>query len=168
MPKSTPAKHHYAPGSSRGKPNRTTFRLQMADVARGEQIRALREQKKRESENGRLTQPTVADAVGVTLRAYQDWEASDEDNPKGISWENAKKLAKFFGVDAETLVRRPDEPEPGPWGEELKALRGQIDRLETTIAERDEKLDLILAHVEAIAAAQQLDEEPESTRQKVA
>lgn len=122
----------------------------MADVARGDQIRALRKQKERASDSGRLTQPMVAEAVGVTLRAYQDWEASTEERPKGIDWENAKKLAKFFNVDAEDVARREDDAEPSPWSAEIQELRAQLDRIATNQENLAALLDAISTQVAAI------------------
>src|SRR4051794_39121082 len=81
----------FAASSSRRTRRASTLLAQMAELARGERIKQLREDR-------HLTQPAVAEAVGVTLRAYQAWEATG-----GIRWGNAKKLAAFFGIDVQEL-----------------------------------------------------------------
>ena len=78
---------------------------QQAEV--GQRIRDLR---------GPRPQPAVADAAGVTLRAYQRWEAGG-----GIAWENLQKLAKVFGVSENYLLYGLEEP-AGP--------QTQLDRIE--------------------------------------
>lgn len=93
----------------------------------------------------------MAEAVGVTLRAYQDWEASSMERPKGIDWENAKKLAKFFGVDPEDVARREDEAEPGPFEAELAQMREQLTRVEKGQQEILAQLTLLITAINATA-----------------
>lgn len=107
----------------------------MADLARAERIKALRE------ERG-LRQQDVADAIGVELRSYQRQEANG-----GIRGENAKKLADFYGVELKWLLM-------GDTPDVLGAMNGRSD----------ERLDRIEAAVEEnrrllrrLAAAQGLD-----------
>lgn len=93
---------------------------QMADVARGQRIQELRAAR-------HLTQPAIAELVGVTLRAYQAWEAGG-----GITWENAKVLAKKLGTDPEFIMAgaKPETPDPF-----AKSDANQLDRIETEVAD---------------------------------
>jgi transcriptional regulator with XRE-family HTH domain len=93
-------KRNYVPGTSRSPRNPATLLAQMGDYERGLRIKELRE--------GRhLTQPALADRVGVTLRAYQEWEAGG-----GIQWDNAKRLAKALCVTPDFVMngQKPDTP----------------------------------------------------------
>lgn len=75
----------------------------------------------------------------MTLRAYQDWESSNEEDPKGIKWPHAKALGEFLEVDPEQLVRRPDEVAPlGATSDDVLGLRVHLHRVEF-------KLDQLLA-----------------------
>lgn len=119
--KSQIAQKGFVPGTSRGPRSARTLLLQMAaDLERqreiGQRIKALRE------ELG-LTQPVLADKVGVTLRAAQAWEAGG-----GIGYENRKRLAEELGVSEEFLLFG----EPGRQGPST-----QLDRIEA-------KLDAVL------------------------
>lgn len=53
-------------------------------------------------ERAHLTQDAAADRVGVTLRAYQKWEAGG-----GIQYANLEKLAVLFGTSVEATLRKP-------------------------------------------------------------
>lgn len=59
-----------------------------------------------------MTQPAVADVIGVTTRAYQAYEAGG-----GIKLDNARKLAMFFGVEVIDVLG-------------AAATETQLDRLE--------------------------------------
>lgn len=100
-----------------------TFRQQMADYVRGEELVALREAR-------HLTQEKAAHEIGTTAKSLRSWEKGGT-----IRWENAKKLAAFYKVDAHTLVTR----EPTDTPNVLDSLNGksQLDRIE-------EKLDELL------------------------
>jgi transcriptional regulator with XRE-family HTH domain len=74
----------------------------------GGRIKELRDE-------GNYSQPHIADAVGVTLRAYQAWEAGDS----GITRENVEKLAAFFAVSPEHILS-------GPAVEEAPDLQAQL------------------------------------------
>ena len=112
---------------------------QMADLERGDRIKALRE--------GRhLTQPAVAERVGVTLRAYQGWEAGG-----GIQWENAKRLGRFLGATPDYIMS--GEPRSTP---DLHGAVSQLDRIEQAIKALDAKLEQVLAAEEAVAEAVKL------------
>lgn len=139
MPKSSLAKAKYAIGSSRGSRSAHTLLLQMARDAekladQGQRIKQLREAM-RTAENKRVTQPVVAEAVGVTPRAYQEWESGRGD----MKPENVKALADFFettpdyieyGVEARDRSDTPDLTESltgePPW---VGRLEGKIDRM---------------------------------------
>lgn len=80
----------------------------------GERIKELR---------GPRPQPHVADQVGVTLRAYQAWEAGES----GLAWANLRKLAEFFGVSENYLLYGSEEP-AGP-SDQLQRIEEKLDRL---------------------------------------
>ena len=110
----------------------------MADLQRGDRIKELREQR-------HLTQPVVADRVGVTLRAYQEWEAGG-----GIQWENAKRLAKVLSSNPDFIMsgERKDTPN-------LAAVEGSGDalkRIENKLEKIDQRLETMLKGDEIIAA----------------
>lgn len=71
-----------------------TFEQQMADQARGELLRQLREKR-------RLSQEDAAHEIGVTSKSLRTWEKGGP-----IKWDNAKAVGLFYGVDAEELVTR--------------------------------------------------------------
>src|SRR5947209_1554648 len=104
MTQTTLAHKKCVPGSSRNARRASTLLEQMADLARAERIRQLRDER-------HLTQPAVAEAVGVTLRAYQAWEATG-----ALRWENAKRLAAFYKIDVHELwsaqVKDAAPPDP--------------------------------------------------------
>lgn len=119
----------------------------MADLARGERIKALREDR-------HLTQPAVADEVGVTLRALQAWEASG-----ALRWENAKKLARFFDVDEQWLWSGDREKSGTPdllgkvsqQGDQdgLADMRAQLDRIEQNQENLAALIEAVSVQVEA-------------------
>lgn len=78
-------------------------------------------------------QQAIADKVGVSLRAYQAWEAGG-----GISWENLEQLAKALGVTEEYLLY-------GEAGDRARTST-QLQRIET-------KLDALTAAVARLAPA---------------
>lgn len=99
-------------------------------------ISALREEKARQLGRS-VPQPEVAEAVGVTLRAYQAWEAGDID-PKR---EHLKGLADFhgvttdfieYGVKSRSFGRPPDilaAFEPGDVEKRLERIETQVSEL---------------------------------------
>jgi transcriptional regulator with XRE-family HTH domain len=99
-----------------------TFRDQMADYARAEKLRELRDA-------AHLSQEHVAHEVGVSTKTIRSWEHGGK-----IRWENAKRLGAFYGVDAEELVSRDIATMPAA----LEPEAGQLDRIEA-------KLNRILA-----------------------
>ncbi len=73
------------------------FRQQMADYARGERLKELREAK-------HLSQEEAAHQIGVSTKAYRTWEKGGK-----MKWPNAKSAGRVLGASAETLVTRDDE-----------------------------------------------------------
>jgi len=71
-----------------------TLRQQMADFARAEKLRKLRDDR-------HLSQEDAAHEIGVSVKSLRAWEKGG-----GIRWANAKTVAAFYGVDPETLVSR--------------------------------------------------------------
>lgn len=108
----------FVAGTSRSTRSLTTLLNQMADLERGARIAELRKAK-------HLTQPAVAELVGVTLRAYQAWEAGG-----GIAWDNVKLLAKKLGADPDYILSgpKPETPDLFPSGD-----AGQLDRIEKAL-----------------------------------
>lgn len=134
MTKSTLAQQGFMPGTSQRARSARTLALQMAMEEErqrevGARIKELR---------GPRPQPLVADAVHVTLRAYQAWEAGG-----GIAWENLQALAKFFEVSENYLLYGAEVPR-GP--------ETQLDRIEI-------KLDEVLSRLPATDLAADLEQE---------
>lgn len=110
-----------------------SLRLQVAmseaeRQARAQRITDLRERK-------RATQPEVADFVGVSLRAYQRWEAGG-----GIDRDNLEKLGEFYGVDWRLIDRGDDLETP-----DLMAAFSPTAALSAAVAELDQKVSKLLA-----------------------
>ena len=93
--------------------------------AMGRRIAELRER-------SRMTQEIAADKAGVTLRAYQKWEAGG-----GIQYANLAKLAEVFRVPVERITGEDATPDPF-------STAGQLDRIETLLI-RQHQLILALA-----------------------
>lgn len=92
----------------------------MADHARGETFRRLREER-------HLSQEDAAHELGVSVKTVRAWE-----HGKGIKWENAKVAGRFYGVDPETLVDRElpaGEVDVGQLAAELAAIREGVAAL---------------------------------------
>lgn len=88
---------------------------------------------------GRTPQRVIAERVGVTERAYQEWEGGG-----GIAWENLAALAKVLGVSEEYLV----------YGEAGDAARmgTHLERLLEGQRRLDAKLDALLSQAGLDAA----------------
>ena len=92
-------------------------------AAQAERIRELRRIK-------RVPQPVVADAAGVSLRAYQDWEAGrvgELDN------ENLKRLAAYHSVTPDFIEYGEDRLR-GATPDLSHARPDQLDRIEDQLA----------------------------------
>lgn len=68
----------------------------MADFARGELIRKLRE-------DLHLSQEEAAHRIGVSVKTIRAWEKGGK-----IRWPNAKSAGKVYSVDPEELVTRDE------------------------------------------------------------
>lgn len=136
MPKSRVVKDKFAPTTSRTSRSTHTLLLQMAKDAERLAEQAARIKELRDER--RLTQQPVADAVGVTLRAYQDWEAGRG----GINGENVKALAEFFDVTADYIEYGVDKRERGDTPDlSLSRLAG----IEATLGELADQVRLLRA-----------------------
>lgn len=143
------ATRHYAPGSSRGRPNLTTLAQQMALIARGERLEELRNAKG-------LTQDEIPWALKefndgehvVSRRAWQAWVAGGKMKPK-----NARVVAEFFGVDPGEISdpelamhqngNGPDEPTLADVVDRLDAIATQLDAAEAERADVQRRLGVI-------------------------
>jgi uncharacterized coiled-coil protein SlyX len=160
--KSNP-QHRYAPGSSRGTRSATTLLAQVADLERGQRIKAQRE-------DLHLTQPAVVDLLEdaakelprdhplhpeklgkppVTLRGLQSWEQGG-----GIAWEKAKLLAAVLRTDVAGLINgtppEADSSTPDPFP--ASTLEERLDRMERRLAGLiDSQSDLIEQQNELLA-----------------
>jgi transcriptional regulator with XRE-family HTH domain len=128
MRKSSYPTSNYRSGFSRGPVVLATFRDQMADYARAEQLRELRAE-------AHLSQEAVAHEIGVSVKSVRTWEAGGK-----IRWPNAQKLGALYGVDPKTLVSRSKEPGTPDLMESLNGS-GPLDQINA-------KLDAIIAHFE--------------------
>lgn len=90
----------------------------MTDFARGERLLELRTTR-------RLSREKLAQEIEVTTKSVYEWEKRD--GP--IKWENAKKLARFYGLSPEELVTRETNAQIAAQTE----LREQLDRIEQTV-----------------------------------
>lgn len=125
------------------------FREQMADFARGQRIRDLRESQHQ-------SQETLAAELGVSTKSVRTWEKGGK-----IRWVNAKRLGEYFGEDPETLVSR-----------EVAALSAeapetQLDRIEERLEQLEEKLRSIYdLNVVGFDAIKTLLEDPPSDEER--
>lgn len=121
MRKSSNPTPNYPQSLSRRPVSLATFRDQMADYARAERLRELRAATHESQEN-------VAHEIGVSVKSVRTWESGGK-----IRWENAKKLATFYGVDPEALVSRDIHDEPvvaPPVGDsQLDRIEGKVDAI---------------------------------------
>ncbi len=156
MPKSTLVKAHFIPGSSRNTRSVHSLLRQMAEdserlAAQGARIKALREAMRAE-DGKRITQPVVADAVGVSLRGYQLWEAGRG----GLKPENVKALSEYFAVSEEYIEygdrELPETTTPDPFDdhdplgrivglvsgldEQIRLLRGELAARDAEVLKR--------------------------------
>lgn len=112
---------------------------------------------------GGVPQPVIAERVGVTLRAYQAWEAGG-----GIGWENLIRLAKALDVSEEYLLYGDagDERRAGTRLENVERAQHRIEAkidalMEKLGVEVDEEALLLDEVVEPIAElAREAEQEP--------
>lgn len=122
----------YVAGTSRKPRSSRTLALRMALEFQHQQEVADRIREKR----GLVPQPVIAERVGVTLRACQEWEAGG-----GIKWENYGKLALALGTTVEYLMHGSDEQRALQAAEEDAT---QLDRIEKALAEQRRLLTRLL------------------------
>lgn len=103
----------------------------------GERIKGLRERSP-------YTQPVMADKVGKTLRAYQQWEAKGTER-----WENIEAVADIHGVSPHWIYDGKETPDL--MGSLSDA--GQLDRIEAL-------LKRVLSRLESGTRAAVVDEIP--------
>lgn len=127
MRKSSDRKSHYRPGTSRNRGSTASFREQMADYAKGDVLRELRS-------NKRMSREDVAHAVGVTPKSLYAWEKTNS----AIKWENAKRLARFYDVEPDSLVTRDADEAAG------LPSRAQMDRIENQVIKNGRLLNALL------------------------
>ena len=93
-----------------------------------------------------LTQEEAADLAGVTLRAYQKWEAGG-----GIQFANLRKLADIFGTTPEYIAGSADTPNPFQVGDQLAGIReefhARVDHIELMLQRNFEALEQIYAAI---------------------
>lgn len=117
----------------------------------GQRLRRLRESKL-------VSQETAAHGIGVSVRAYRDWETGKG----GISDENAPKVAAYFDTTTDFL-RLGHELGEGTVieGEDVLALIARnterLERLEEVIDELAENLHSVRELTEGLVAAGVID-----------
>ena len=153
-------KNHYAPGTSRGARSATTLLAQVADLERGQRIKARRVEL-------HLTQPAVVDLIEelakdlppehalhpdnagkapVTLRGLQTWEQGG-----GVAWEKAKLLAQALQTDARSLINGVPVDAPTP---DLSRGGAGQDDTEDRLARMEARLDQHAQRVEELLEEQ--------------
>jgi transcriptional regulator with XRE-family HTH domain len=95
-------------------------------------LRALRAAK-------RVTQQDVADAVEVSLRTVQTWEA--EVRPADIADRNLKRLAAYYGVTPDFIEYGTGEPAAS----EVQIGPLELARLRRSLAELEDQVRLLRA-----------------------
>lgn len=134
MTYSTYAQGGYVHGSSQSAGTLATLRLRMADLERGRRIKSLRQAKAARTGH-KVTQPQMAEACGVTLRAAQEWEYGG-----GIDDDHLPKLLDFLETDADYLLRGNEDPpadapdlmdrlQSSPRAEQLDRIERKLDEL---------------------------------------
>lgn len=136
MRKSSVPRSHYRKTPLRHTDRLRRFERQMADFARAERLRSLRESR-------HLSQEDAAHEIGVSVKTVRSWEQGG-----GIRWPNAKRAAKVYGVDPESLVVREDgsgvaaDVETISPGQLEKILAGQ-ERLSQQVAKLATAVDAL-------------------------
>lgn len=124
-------KLNYPQNTSQYAERAASFREQMADFARGELLRELRETR-------HLSQEEAAHEIGVSVKTIRAWEKGS-----GIRWGNAKQIGQFYGVDPNSLVAREgingkpaDIPDPFS-NPQLDRIESKLDKLLAAIGQPD-------------------------------
>jgi len=90
-----------------------------------------------------MTQPQVADAVDVSLRTYQNWEAGG-----GTSGENYERLGEVLGASYDYLMTGGDVMPP------TADVLGRLDHLQASVDRILERLEAAEVEREILAAVQ--------------
>ena len=140
-------KSHFRAGTSRNANFATTFRAQMADYARGERLTELREKQ-------HLSREDAAHEIGVSSRTLYAWERRNAP----IKWENAQAAARFYDVEADSLVSRERIG-----SDQLDRIESKLDELLLLVAGTDvEAAERVRRRLAAAAA--QAGARPEGTQ----
>ncbi len=93
-------------------------------------------------ERAHLTQEVAADRAGVTLRAYQKWEAGG-----GIQYANLEKLALALNVRVEQITGEAETPSPFRLSDQIAdvdaAFRSDVDEIKTRLDGIEERLQAL-------------------------
>ena len=143
MRKSRVPQKNFRSGSLRNPHYRHTFLTAMAKdaeklEAQGRRLAELRAL-------ARVSQETAAHQIGVSVRAYREWELGRG----GFNDENIKAAAKYFGTTPDYIeygvMKRERGPAPEPF---------PISRLEERLAALEEAIRLLRAELAAHDAAE--------------
>jgi transcriptional regulator with XRE-family HTH domain len=137
-------KSDFAPGTSRRHQSVHSLALRIAAQLDAQMTEAERERQLQVAQRvrelrGVRTQQWVADKIGVTLRAYQAWEAGG-----GIAGPNIAALAKLYDVPEDFIV----------YGSERRATPDQLDRIEGLLVDVSERL----ARLEDLVTERELED----------
>lgn len=108
--------------------------------AMGRRIAQLRER-------AHFTQEVAADKAGVTLRAFQKWEAGG-----GIQYANLQKLAEALDVSVEQITGETETPNPFRISDQMD---GGFDEFREHVGSLHARLDQIQAELETASTERQ-------------
>jgi transcriptional regulator with XRE-family HTH domain len=146
MTKSSVAFPQYVPGTSRQPRNVGTFFAQMEAAELQRRRKAMRD------ERG-MTQPEVALAIGVGLRAYQKWEAGG-----GMKAANRRKLSALWKVPIAEL--RNDEADyVFASAADVRRMERKLDAFLTVAVRGLQGAEAALALEQALAEAEEGSDE---------
>jgi transcriptional regulator with XRE-family HTH domain len=101
----------------------------------GERIATARD------ENGGMTQQELADAVGVTMRSVQAYEAGDT-----VPWKHMQKIADVLGRSIPWLIHGGNDRVSQEVAERIEAAAGKLEeaarRLDRSLTSLEEALRL--------------------------
>jgi transcriptional regulator with XRE-family HTH domain len=99
-------------------------------------------------ERAHMTQEAAADKAGVTLRAYQKWEAGG-----GIQYANLIKLAEVLHVPVERLTGEESAPDPFQTASQLDRIEAQLADLHALLVRHDARAREMEELLQRIVAA---------------
>jgi transcriptional regulator with XRE-family HTH domain len=114
--------------------------------AQGQRLKDLRERKGVTKDGDRVTQRVVADVIGVTERAYHDWENGSSD----IKPENLKALADYYETTRDYIKYGVSRREAPDLAAALDGDGARLDRIEFT-------LDVVLGALEQLVGKDVLE-----------